>query len=93
MQNITEDKWIEDYKPKVNKTGTSGFDFGEGCCMYETYGDELQKIIATDNKYVWTLLVENNDWYILSGVHTVNRFGFFITEKPHNFENIEILIN
>jgi hypothetical protein len=36
----------------------------------------------TDMKYVWTLVDDDNIWYIIPGYHLVNRIGYFVTKEP-----------
>ncbi len=41
---------------------------------------------------VWTMLAGDSDkWYISSGNHIVNRIGYILTQKSHNFESKDYL--
>lgn len=54
--------------------------------MFETYGDEYQFIVETNEKEpgkVWTLTEgDSGRLYVTDGWHYVNRFGYFVTEVP-----------
>lgn len=56
----------------------------EGGTIFETYGNDLEKVIATNNEHpdrVWTLLECNGSLYTVQGYQLVNRIGYIITEK------------
>lgn len=85
-------KWIEKYKPLRNGLASeppySGY-------MFETYGKELDYIndyAVRNPNYIWTLIEAENKMYIISGYHTINRFGYFITDRSWDRNDIEILI-
>ena len=60
--------------------------------MYETYGTELEHVKRhLDN--VWTIIDSEGQLYVSPGYHFVNRFGYFITEKPTDFSVVDILID
>lgn len=88
---LTEDEFWEQYKPVQNHlVGDCSFDG----CMFETYGEEVQYVLSKiDEQIVWTILdgSEDDNLYIVSGYHLVNRLGYLITEKPYTKE-IEIKI-
>jgi hypothetical protein len=50
-------------------------------CMFETYGEELDFVNSQDPTSVWTLC-DGDDWYILSGFHSVNRMGYLLSLEP-----------
>lgn len=93
---IDEDDFFTEYKPLINhivRTETADNIADEEICsyngcLYETYGKEVAHIInlanhpKTRNK-VWTIVdAEDDTQVILAGFHLVNRFGYFVTEKP-----------
>jgi hypothetical protein len=54
-----------------------------GGCMYETFGEDLECVKQTDNKYIWTIVDgDDEDLIIMAGFHFVNRFGYLITNEP-----------
>jgi hypothetical protein len=53
-----------------------------GGCMYETFGEDLECVRRTDNKYIWTIVDgDDGDLLIIAGFHIVNRFGYLITDE------------
>lgn len=87
VRTINEDLWQESYKPKPNHMdATHGWDFGDGCCLYETYGEELEYIkqLVEQGKsaYIWTVIETDGVSVIESGVHIINRLGYIVTENP-----------
>lgn len=86
---MSEDDWIEKYKPLKNKTTRR-----EECngWYYETYGkdDEYIRNFPDQNR-IWTILSIDGEEWIVSGWHYVNRFGYFITKHPlADGETIEV---
>jgi hypothetical protein len=81
FKEMTEDEWIDKYKPIKNHLDkNSSFD-GH---MFETYGDEEQYIKTYPNpNCIWTYGDGDDDGtYIWAGWSYVNRIGYFITEVP-----------
>lgn len=71
------DKWWDKYKP-INKDKDNDEEQ-----IFETYGEDLERILKTPNIYLWTLIDGDYDTqWILPGYHVVNRIGFYVTEKP-----------
>ena len=63
--------------------------------MFETYGDELQFVLAQPNDRICTIL-EADSWngspllLVTSGYHLVNRLGYLVAAAPVNeFEYID----
>jgi hypothetical protein len=71
------DKWAEKFKPTLNH-----FINEDGEHMYETYGAEVEYVIKTDSKYIWTWIQGDMSDLIVAGYHYVNRLGYYITEVP-----------
>jgi hypothetical protein len=65
-------------------------------CMFETFGEELAYIVSLSNneeskKFVWTIIDgENEETWIIPGYHYVNRYGYLVTEKPWETEDIQV---
>lgn len=64
---ITWDEWEATYKP------TTDFEYGD---LSEIDGD-------VDQHHIWTV-VDGDGIYmnIVSGIHIINRLGYFVTEVP-----------
>lgn len=93
MKTITEDEWIEQYKPTLNIFHNDPDQSWNGT-VYETFGEELahvQKINDITPQFVWTLL-DSDGFAIVSGYHHVNRFGYFITELPADEDFIDVVV-
>ena len=39
-----------------------------------------------DPQHVWSVIVSDDVWTIMAGVHVVNVVGFWITEEAHEFQ-------
>ena len=60
--------------------------------MFETFGEELDFVLAQEPSYVWTYHHgENNSTYITNGIGFINRLGYFVTTFPYP-EGIEYFI-
>jgi len=83
FRTIDEDTFIERFGPRPNHLDTNAsFDFGDGGCLFETYGDELAYIRTQDPRTVWTIIEGDEGLAIESGLHFVNRLGFIVTANP-----------
>lgn len=88
MKTITEDQFLEQYKPVKNQFNDG---YGFDGCMFETFGPNLAYVTATaqvSEAFVWTVY---DDMSITSGMHFVNRFGYLITELPCDEDFIDVL--
>lgn len=80
---ITEDDFIERYRPMRNVLDkNASFDFGEGGCLYETYGPELDHVRAQLPEHIWTIIDGEENLVIVSGYHLVNRIGYILAANP-----------
>lgn len=66
--------------------------------MYETYGPELDFVREMSNENRVLTIIESEDdfgpvWYIISGMHHVNRIGYLITEKPIIGDDFEVKLD
>jgi hypothetical protein len=53
-------------------------------CGFETYGDEVEYIASlAETNTVWTYLEGEDDCYFVTGMHLVNRIGYFVTKEPY----------
>ena len=82
---LTEDEFTEVYPLVHNHINpTAGWAFGEESgCLFETYGDELEFVHRQDPRKVWTLVGgDDGELYVVSGLHLVNRMGYFVSSVP-----------
>ncbi len=70
--------WEEKYKPIKNHIDPSSSWDGT---MFETYGDEVQFVMSQPDENVWTWVDGDEGTWIISGLHAVNRIGYFVTEE------------
>lgn len=72
--------WDTIFKPQQNPIDDNA---SFGGVMFETYGDELEYVQATDNHYIWTYGDgDDGGGYIWNGYHYINRIGYFISTVP-----------
>lgn len=78
------DQWELKFRPLVNEMNPHASWNG---CLFESYGAEFQKVLDTNESYVWTWVdADNEHGVIMAGRHYVNRIGYFITEEPYGSE-------
>lgn len=89
--DLDYDAWADKYKPFVNtsNTATAPTECTELTTThfgYETYGDDLEAVLArlkTHPSTVWTIIEEDGIQYIVAGYRLVNRLSYLITEIPY----------
>lgn len=89
---LTYDDWRDQYRPIANTVADwASFDG----TLFKTYGPEFDAVRAADPACIWTLVDgDDDDMYVVSGCHFVNRLGYFITERPWIGEGeVEILVD
>lgn len=82
---LTEDEFTECYPLVPNHINpTAGWAFGEASgCLFETHGEELEFVTRQDPRKVWTLVDgDDGELYVVSGLHLVNRMGYFVSSVP-----------
>ena len=82
---LTEDQFDDQYPMVPNHMNRSaGWAVGEdGGCLFETHGQELDFVKRQDRRRVWTLVDgDDNDMYVVSGLHHVNRVGYLLSRDP-----------
>jgi hypothetical protein len=87
MQTSTvlyEDALLERFTFKVNHLNPdASFSFGDGGCMFETYGEEYDHVVAQPDEHIWTIIDgEDGNTWVSSGMQRVNRIGYLISEQP-----------
>ncbi len=66
----------------LNPLASWAFDDNRGC-LFETYGEEYEFVLRQDRTRIWTITEgDDGDWYIVSGLHFVNRVGYLISREP-----------
>ncbi len=90
---IPEDEFDATYPLKTNHLrADASWDYGDGGCLFETYGEELEFVRQQDPRTIWTLVDgDDGDQYLISGFHVVNRIGYLISTVPVP-EGIEIQV-
>jgi len=74
--------WVERFAPITNPECGGQWDG----FLFETHGTELYRVSQSAQVRpgtVWTLLDCDGHFVIADGMHRVNRFGFFITERAY----------
>lgn len=80
---LTEEALNQRFPFQPNPLNTNApFDFGAGGTMFETYGIELNYVIAQPCNRIWTLIDGDGGLCIISRFHVVNRLGYFISTQP-----------
>lgn len=88
---ITEDVFYDTYHPIPNYLDKNASWDG---CMFETYGEEflyVLEILKTEPRRIWTILEAEGEFFISSGFHHVNRFGYLITAIPCIEEGVDVI--
>ena len=84
------DAWTEKYLPIQNHLVTEASWNGT---MFETYGEEYAYVAAQPPENVWTWVDGDTGSFILSGLHIVNRIGYFITRNAWEVDPTEIMVD
>lgn len=79
IKTIREKTFWEKYQPVKNHLDSNAAFDG---CMFETFGEEFAFVTSQPTEKVWTYVQADNDEYIVTGVHLVNRLGYFVTKEP-----------
>lgn len=81
--DLSEEALIERFPFQPNPFDANApFDFGNGGAMFETYGLELNYVLAQPRNRIWTLVEVDGHLYVVSGFHVVNRLGYFVSAMP-----------
>jgi hypothetical protein len=84
------DAWTEKYLPIQNHLVTETSWDGT---MFETYGEEYAYVAAQPPQNIWTWVDGDTGSFILSGLHIVNRIGYFITRNAWEVDPTEIMVD
>lgn len=88
---LHEDAFYEFFVPYRHPKAQ--FDIWGGLGL-ETFGDDLQLVRSIDDAYLWTVVDSGNssDQWITPGFRYVNRVCYLVTERPHNWLEVDFLI-
>jgi len=91
MLTLHEDAFYEFFRPYRHNDAKHDIWGGLGL---ETFGRDLELVKQLPATHVWTVVdgSDTADQWILTGIHTVNRVCFLVTEVPHNWREIEFRI-
>lgn len=82
-QYLSEDEFLSRFQPIPNPLDeTAGFDFGEGGCVFDTGGQDLEFVRTQPPEKVWTVVDGDDGLEITEGMHFVNRLGYLVTRHP-----------
>jgi hypothetical protein len=84
---MTYDEWFEHYQPIKNEL----VNYDQHA--FETYGAEQDFVLAQPNENVWTEVDGDGGCYIVAGFAFVNRIQYYITTKPFDHEDQEVVVN
>jgi len=84
MITLHEDAFYEFFRPYRHKDASHDIWGGIGL---ETFGDDLELVKSLPVESVWTVVDgDDTDQWILTGIHTINRICYLITEVPHDWQ-------
>lgn len=70
---MTYNEWKEKYNPVVDEC--------DNPWVYETYGPDLEIVKLIPENYVWTLISDGENEFLLAGMHLVNRMLYVVTNR------------
>jgi len=88
---LHEDTFYEFFHPYRHKDTNNDIWGGLGL---EAFGSDFELVKQLPKIHVWTVIDGGNsaDQWILTGIHTVNRVCYLVTEVAHNWQEIEFRI-
>jgi len=90
MLTLHEDAFYEFFRPYRHKDANHDIWGGIGL---ETFGEDLELVKSLPVESVWTVVDgDDGDQWILTGIHTINRICYLITEVPHDWREIQFRI-
>jgi hypothetical protein len=82
MKDYTLEDWETEFRPMPNhlsKNASWQDEHGVGV-LFETYGAELEFVMAQPNENVWTYTDTDSGTALCAGYHLVNRIGYLVCE-------------
>jgi len=91
MLTLHEDAFYEFFRPYRHRNASHDIWGGIGL---ETFGADLELVKQLPATHIWSVVDGGNDadQWILTGIHTVNRTCYLVTEVPHNWQDIQFRI-
>jgi len=91
MLTLHEDAFYEFFRPYRHKDANHDIWGGLGL---ETFGEDFELVTQLPSTHVWTVVDggDDADQRILTGIHTVNRVCYLVTEVAHNWQDIQFRI-
>ena len=90
MKRLTFEKWVKQYQPYQNPNTKEG---SYNNCFFDTFQevrDFCVNIPEFTKNQIWTLITgDNEDSWIISGLHVVNVMGYFVT-RIGTKEDVEV---
>ena len=62
----------KNYSPEIKEDGT---------ILFETYGEDWDKVRRTSHQNIWTLVDCDGKLVIVAGCHLVNRMNYLVTKN------------
>lgn len=90
MHTMHEDVFYNYFRPYRHPNTTTDIWGGIGL---ETYGQDFELAKSIDDQYIWTVIDGDKDQIIITGLHSVNRICYLITEISHANKDFEFRIS
>lgn len=89
---LHEDVFYEFFVPYRHPNSKHDIWGGHGI---ETFGEDFELVRHLNPVFVWTVLDggAGPDQWIVPGIHYVNRVCYLVTEKPHNWINVDFRVD
>lgn len=88
--SLHEDAFYEFFRPY--RHSQSNHDIWGGIGL-ETFGEDLELVKSLPATHLWTVVDgDEGEQWILTGIHTVNRICYLITEIPHDWQDMQFRI-
>lgn len=84
---LTDSEFYQNFT-EVTNTVEDGEMNGEE--RFETYGADLEHVMSTPERNVWTCVDADGGLYLLPGFHYVNRLYYVITEEEWTDDILEV---
>jgi hypothetical protein len=92
---IAEQEFVNRYWPAPNHLNEHAplklLVFKHGC-LYETFGPEFEFIRSQPRAQIWTLIDEDGELFIASGLRFVNRLGYLYCEEAREPDDCDIIV-
>lgn len=89
MLTLHEDAFYEFFQPYRHPQASCDIWGGIGL---ETFGEDLELVKSLPVINIWTVVDGDGDQWILTGIHSVNRVCYLVSEVAHDWNEIEFRI-